>query len=193
MRLILASASPRRRELLQQIGIEPDEIRCPNIDEKPLKGEKPRIYCRRMAKTKAATTQLGTNEIILAADTVVALGRMILGKPKDATAARDFLTKMSGRRHRVITSVAVRTASRLWSREVVTVVKMKQLSKTELATYICSEEWKGKAGAYGIQGQASAFIPWLQGSFSAVVGLPLAETAGLLRAAGYYITEEASG
>lgn len=193
MRLILASASPRRRELLQQIGIEPDEIRSPDIDETPLKGEKPRIYCRRMAESKAVATQLETNEIILAADTVVALGRTILGKPKDASAACDFLTKMSGRRHRVITSVAVRTSSRFWSREVVTVVKMKRLSKAELETYICSEEWKGKAGAYGIQGQASAFIPWLQGSFSAVVGLPLAETAGLLRAAGYHFTEDANG
>ncbi len=185
MRLILASASPRRRELLRQIGVQPDEVRGPDIDETPLRGEAPRVYCRRMAESKVNEAEPGLEEIVLAADTAVAVGRTILGKPDDARCARAFLTKMSGRRHRVITAVAVKSAANLWLRDVVTIVRMKRLSESEIDAYIESGEWEGKAGAYGIQGKAGAFIPWLRGSFTSVVGLPLTETAGLLRAAGY--------
>ena len=193
MRLILASASPRRRALLLQIGIHPDETRDPNIDERPLVGEKPRLYCRRMAEAKACATRLGSDEIILAADTIVALGRRLLGKPTGADGARDFLLRLSGRRHRVMTAVAVRTSSQLVVKDVMTVLKMKRLTKSEIEAYIDCGEWKGKAGAYGIQGQASAFIPWLRGSFSAVVGLPQAETVELLRACGYFKSREDIG
>ncbi|SPH24998.1 Maf-like protein YhdE [Defluviimonas aquaemixtae] len=126
----------------------------------------------------------GRDEIVLCADTTVALGRRILGKPESAGEAAEFLWKLSGRRHRVITAVAVRRGDRLWERAVETVVKVKTLSDAEVNAYLASGEWRGKAGAYGIQGRFGAFIPWLQGSFTGVVGLPVAETAHLLEAAG---------
>ena len=185
MRLILASASPRRRDLLAQIGVTPDLIRAPDIDETPVEGELPRPYCRRMAQEKAAAVEIGPGEVVLAADTTVALGRRILGKPADAAEAAAFLVALSGRRHRVVTAVAVRSAERSWLRDVVSRVEMKRLSDTELNAYLASGDWRGKAGAYGIQGPAGAFVPWLSGSFTGVVGLPLAETAQLLAAAGY--------
>jgi septum formation protein len=184
MRLILGSASPRRLELLAQIGLTPDGVRPADINEDPRKGELPRPYCARMAREKAEAVVLGEGEVLLCADTTVALGRRILGKPADAAEAAQFLTMLGGRRHTVITAVAVRSATRLWTREVETAVKMKRLSDDELNGYLASGEWQGKAGGYGIQGRAGAFIPWINGSFSAVVGLPLAETAVLLNAAG---------
>ena len=185
MRLILASASPRRRDLLAQIGVTPDLIRAPDIDETPVEGELPRPYCRRMAQEKAAAVEIGPGEVVLAADTTVALGRRILGKPADSAEAAAFLVALSGRRHRVVTAVAVRSAERSWLRDVVSRVEMKRLSDMELNAYLGSGDWRGKAGAYGIQGPAGAFVPWLSGSFTGVVGLPLAETAQLLAAAGY--------
>lgn len=184
-RFILGSASPRRRELLAQIGVVPDEVRAPDIVEDPQPGELPRAYCARIAREKAGAITPGADEIVLTADTTVALGRRILGKPRDADEAAEFLTALSGRRHRVITSIAVRRADRLWERTVVTQVRMKRLSEDELRGYLATGDWQGKAGAYGIQGPAGALIPWIQGSFTAVVGLPVAETAGLLTAAGY--------
>ena len=190
MRLVLASASHRRADLLAQIGIQPDEVRHPDIDESVRKSELPRPYCLRMAESKASAVPADSCDIVLAADTVVALGRKILGKPADEGEACAFLRKLSGRRHRVISAVAVRTTERLWLRDVVTIVKMKRLSEAELESYVRSAEWKGKAGAYGIQGRAGAFIPWIRGSFTAVVGLPLTETTGLLRAAGYRFLSE---
>lgn len=192
MRLILGSGSPRRRELLAQIGVVADDIRPPEIDETPLKGELPRAYCIRLAREKAWAVTADGDDIVLAADTTVALGRRILGKPKTAGEAADFMYAMSGRRHRVITAVAVRRGKRLWERDVVTSVKMKRLSDEELNAYLATDDWRGKAGGYGIQGPAGALIPWIQGSFTAVVGLPLAETAGLLRAAGYPFGRETS-
>lgn len=192
MRLILGSGSPRRRELLAQIGVVADDIRPPEIDETPLKGELPRAYCIRLAREKAWAVTADGDDIVLAADTTVALGRRILGKPKTAGEAADFMYAMSGRRHRVITAVAVRRGKRLWERDVVTSVKMKRLSDEELNAYLATDDWRGKAGGYGIQGSAGALIPWIQGSFTAVVGLPLAETAGLLRAAGYPFGRETS-
>ncbi len=183
--LILGSGSPRRRELLAQIGIVADDIRPPDIDEDPKSGELPRPYCARMAREKAQAVPADADEIVLCADTTVALGRRILGKPADATEAAAFLRLMSGRRHRVITAVAVRRGDRLWEADVVSPVKMKRLSDAEIAAYIASGDWDGKAGGYGIQGPAGAFIPWISGSFTGIVGLPLAETVGLLQAAGY--------
>lgn len=185
MRLILGSASPRRLDLLAQLGIVPDAVRPADIDETPRKGELPRPYCARMAREKAQAVTAGDDEIVLCADTTVALGRRILGKPETEVEAAQFLTQLGGRRHSVITALAVRRGARLWTREVVTAVKMKRLSDDELNGYLHSGEWRGKAGAYGIQGRAGAFIPWIEGSFSAVVGLPLAQTAALLNAAGY--------
>jgi len=191
-RLILGSGSPRRRDLLAQIGVVADDIRPPDIDETPMTSERPRPYCVRMARQKALAVHAEADEIVLSADTTVALGRRILGKPDNVDEAHMFLRAMSGRRHRVITAVAIRLGDRLWERDVITVVKMKRLSEDEMQAYLSSDEWQGKAGAYGIQGPAGAFIPWIQGSFTAVVGLPLAETAGLLQAAGYPVGKGAS-
>jgi len=184
LRLILGSASPRRKELLAQLGLVPDAVRAPDIDEDPHPGELPRPYCARMAREKAAAVSASADEVVLCADTTVALGRRILGKPANAGEAAEFLVKLSGRRHRVITAVAVKRGTRIWERVVETTVKVKQLSDVELNTYLASGEWQGKAGAYGIQGRFGAYIPWLQGSFTGVVGLPVAETAQLLQAAG---------
>jgi septum formation protein len=191
-RLILGSGSPRRRDLLAQLGLEADDIRPPEIDEDPRPRELPRPYCIRLAREKAQAIAAAPDEIVLSADTTVALGRRILGKPADEAEAAHFLTLLSGRRHRVITALAVRRGDRLWERDVVTQVKMKMLSDLELNGYLASGDWRGKAGGYGIQGPAGAFIPWISGSFTAVVGLPLAETANLLQAAGYPMYRPAS-
>jgi len=185
VRLVLASASPRRAELLAQIGVRPDEVRFAEIDETPRPRELPRPYCLRMAREKAEAVDAGPGEIVLAADTTVALGRRILGKPADAGEAAEFLVALGGRRHSVITAVALRRGPKLWLREVVSAVKIKRLSDIELNAYLAGDEWRGKAGGYAIQGMAAAFVPWMSGSYSAVVGLPLAETATLLQAAGY--------
>ena len=184
MKLILGSGSPRRKELLAQIGVVADAIRPPDIDETPQKAELPRPYCARMAREKAEAVVAALDEIVLCADTTVALGRRILGKPEDVAEAERFLRQLSGRRHRVITSVAVKKGETLWERDVVTTVKMKRLSDSEIAGYLATNDWQGKAGGYAIQGPAGALIPWIQGSFTGVVGLPLSETAALLQAAG---------
>jgi septum formation protein len=193
VRLILGSASPRRRDLLAQLGLTPDAVTPPDIDETPHKGELPRPYCARLAREKAAAVPVaGPDDVVLCADTTVALGRRILGKPADAGEAAAFLTALGGRRHQVITAVAVRRGDRVWSRESVSVVKMKRLSDIELNSYLDSGEWAGKAGGYAIQGRAGAFIPWITGSFTGIVGLPLAETAALLAAAGYPLYRSAA-
>ena len=166
------------------LGIEVSQVRRPDVDETPQKAELPRPYCIRVCKTKAAALPAAQNEVILCADTTVALGRRILGKPKNIDEARHFLTLLSGRRHRVITAVAVKTDQRLWVKDVVSAVKMKRLSHEELENYLASGDWQGKAGGYGIQGPAGAFIPWISGSYAAIMGLPLVETAHLLTAAG---------
>lgn len=185
MKLILGSGSPRRRELLAQIGVVPDDIRPPDIDEEPRKGELPRPYCLRIAREKVMAVTADPDDIVLCADTTVAMGRRILGKPADAVEARAFLEGLSGRRHRVLTAVALRRGERVWERDVISHVRMKRLSEEEIAAYLASGDWRGKAGGYAIQGPAGAFIPWISGSFTGIVGLPLAETAGLLQAAGY--------
>ncbi|MBK8439878.1 MAG: septum formation protein Maf [Rhodobacter sp.] len=191
MRLILGSASPRRSELLAQMGLVPDAVLPPDIDEDPRKGELPRPYAARLAREKALAVATGPDDVVLCADTTVALGRRILGKPADAGEAAAFLTLLGGRRHQVITAVAVRRGDRVWARESVSAVKMKRLSDAELNTYLSSGEWQGKAGGYGIQGLAGAFIPWISGSFSGIMGLPVAETAALLTAAGYPMWRQA--
>lgn len=185
MRLILGSASPRRRDLLAQIGVTPDEIQPPDINEDPLKGELPRPYCARIALSKAHAVQAGQDDIVLCADTTVALGRRIMGKPADAGEAAAFLLALGGRRHTVITAMAVRRGDKVWTRDVVSAVKMKRLSDIELNSYLASDDWRGKAGGYGIQGPAGAFIPWISGSFTGIMGLPVAEVAIMLATAGY--------
>jgi septum formation protein len=185
LKLVLGSGSPRRLELLGQLGLTPFDIRPPDIDETPLKSEQPRAYCARIARQKAEALTLASGEVALCADTTVALGRRILGKPEDEKEAVQFMLALSGRRHKVVTSVVVRRADDYWARDVVTAVKMKRLSDEELNGYLASDDWRGKAGGYAIQGPAGAFIPWIQGSYTGVVGLPVAETAQLLRAAGF--------
>lgn len=179
--------------MLRQIGLEPAEIRAPDIDETPAPGELPRPYCRRMARQKAEALEVAAGEVLICADTTVHAGRRILGKPVDAGEARAFLSLLSGRRHRVVTAVAVRTPERLWQRDVTSAVKLKRLSETEIAGYIATGEWRGKAGGYAIQGPAGTFVPWMQGSYSAVMGLPVAETAALLQAAGLRVWTAGEG
>ncbi|MXU66542.1 Maf family protein [Oceanomicrobium pacificus] len=190
MRLILGSGSPRRRELLARIGVVPDAIQPPDIDETPMAGEDPRRYAQRLSVEKARAVAADADTLILSADTVVAAGRRILGKPADAAEAAEFLMLLGGRRHRVITGVALRRGDRIWQRDVVTAVKLKRLSDTELSAYLRSGEWQGKAGGYAIQGIGSAFVPWISGSYTNVVGLPLTETAALLTGAGYPVPYE---
>ncbi|WP_339109183.1 Maf family protein [Thioclava sp. GXIMD4216] len=184
MKLILGSASPRRRELLDQLGLVPDAVRAPDIDETPRKNERPRDYVARMAREKAMALDLAADEVILCADTTVTCGRRILGKPEDAAEAAEFLFMLSGRRHHVLTAVAVRGAFGIRERLVDTVVKFRPLSNEDVNAYLVSGEWQGKAGGYAIQGLGGAFVPWIQGSYTGVVGLPLAETATLLTSAG---------
>lgn len=180
--LILASASPRRKSLLAQIGVTPDAI-CPaDIDETPLKTELPRDYVTRLARTKALTiANAHQGSIVLAADTTVACGRRILEKPANEKQARQFLELLSGRAHRVYTAVAISNPhGDIRSKTVMTRVHFARLSEQDITRYIASGEWKGVAGGYAIQGMAEAFIPQIQGSYSSVVGLPLYETRILL-------------
>jgi len=185
--LVLASASPRRLDLLRQIGIEPDRVDPADIDETPAKDELPAGHVMRLAEAKARAVQpRHDGAFILAADTIVACGRRILPKAEDEGTARACLALLSGRRHRVYGGVAVIAPSGEMSlRRVVSQVAFKRLSDAELAAYLHSGEWHGKAGGYAIQGRAAAFIPWLAGSYSNVVGLPLCETAQLLAGRGY--------
>ena len=184
MAFILGSGSPRRRDLLAQLGLEPAAIRPPGIDETPRNNELPRPYCNRICQAKVQAVAAEDDDVVLCADTTVALGRRIMGKPRDAAEAAEFLIALAGRRHRVITAVAVRRGERVWHRDVVSHVKMKRLSDQELNAYLATDDWQGKAGGYAIQGPAGAFIPWISGSFTGIVGLPLAETVTLLRSAG---------
>ncbi|WP_108501193.1 Maf family protein [Paracoccus indicus] len=185
-RLVLGSASLRRLELLAQIGITPHALRPADIDETPRPGEAARAYVRRMAVEKAQAIALELNEACLTGDTTVMVGRRILGKPADRAEAADFMRLMSGRRHVVLTSMALRHGDRLAVRLVETRVRMRSLDEATLQAYLDVGDWQGKAGAYAIQGAAAAFIPWIQGSFSAVVGLPLSETAAMLAAIGIH-------
>ena len=183
--LVLASASPRRRELLARLGVEPARIVHADIDESPLKGELPRVYAQRMAREKAVAAA-GDTAFVLAGDTVVAVGRRILPKAEDEATARKCLELISGRRHRVLSAVALRTPDgTLRERLSETVVRFKNLSNQEIDAYIAGGEWHGKAGGYAIQGSAEGLVAAIAGSHSGVVGLPLFETRALLRAAGF--------
>jgi septum formation protein len=183
--LILASASPRRRELIARLGIEPSAIAAADIDETPLKAELPRVYAARMAREKALAVP-GGDAHVLAGDTVVALGRRILPKAEDEATARTCLKLMSGRSHRVLSAIALKAPDgTLRERTSETIVIFKQLSAAEIDAYIAGGEWHGKAGGYAIQGSAEALIRYVAGSHSGVIGLPLFETRALLKAAGF--------
>jgi septum formation protein len=185
--LVLASASPRRLDLLRQIGIVPDQIDPADLDETPLKDELPAAHVVRLAAAKAQAVRLRhPGAFILAADTVVGCGRRILPKAEDAATARACLMLLSGRRHRVYGGMALVTPSgEMAIRRVVSRVAFKRLSAPELEAYLASGEWQGKAGGYAIQGRAAALIAWMSGSYSNVVGLPLFEAAQLLAGRGY--------
>ena len=167
------------------MGVVPDDVRPADIDETPNPGELPRPYCARVTREKAQAVSRTSGEIVLAADTTVAVGRRILGKPSDRDEAAAFLALLSGRRHRVITSVAIVSDSGARQRDVVSAVRLARLSDAEIDAYLATDDWKGKAGAYAIQGPAAAFVPWISGSFSAIMGLPVYETGRLLAASGY--------
>ncbi len=184
--LVLASSSPRRRDLLGRLGIAPARIASPDIDETPRKGEVPRVYALRMAEEKAVAVARGAGEIVVAGDTTVAVGRRILPQAADADMQRGFLNLLSGRRHHVLSAVAVIDGNGLMrSRICDSIVRFKRLSAEEIESYIQSGEGLGKAGGYAIQGRAEALIDWMAGSHSGVIGLPLYETRALLRASGY--------
>ena len=185
--LVLASASPRRRELLARLGLTPAAINPADIDETPHKGELPRDYAKRMAREKAQAAASGDGHV-LAGDTVVAAGRRILPKAEDEATARKCLELLSGRRHRVLSAIALRAPDgAIRERLSETVVMFKRLSSAEIDAYLASGEWEGKAGGYAIQGIAEGLISRIQGSHSGVVGLPLYETRTLLRASGFDI------
>jgi septum formation protein len=184
--LVLASSSPRRRDLLARVGIIPDRIASPDIDESPRKSEVPRVYALRMAEEKARAVERGEGEIIIAGDTTVAVGRRILPQASDAEVQRGFLQLLSGRRHHVLSAVTVIDAEgRARTRISDSIVRFKRLGDDEIQNYIDSKEGLGKAGGYAIQGRAEALVDWMAGSHSGVIGLPLYETRLLLRAAGY--------
>ncbi|NNC52642.1 MAG: septum formation protein Maf [Erythrobacter sp.] len=186
-KLILASASPRRRELIARLGLTPDAINPADIDETPAKGELPRDYAKRMAREKAQAAA-SDDGFVLAGDTVVAAGRRILPKAEDEASARRCLDLLSGRRHRVLSAIALRAPDgSIRERLSETIVMFKRLSAEEIDAYIASGEWDGKAGGYAIQGIAEGLISRIQGSHSGVVGLPLYETRALLKAAGFDI------
>ncbi len=184
-KLILASASPRRRELIARLGVEPDAIAPADIDETPAKDELPRDYTVRMAREKAEAAA-SADAYVLAGDTVVAAGRRILPKAEDEATARRCLELLSGRRHTVLSAIALRAPDGVMREKLSTTqVKFKRLSAEELDAYLAGGEWDGKAGGYAIQGSAEGLISWIQGSHSSVVGLPLFETRALLKAAGF--------
>jgi septum formation protein len=182
MRLVLSSASPRRRDILASLGIVPDAIEAADIDETPRAGETPLALARRLALAKAEMLRARRpGDAVLAGDTVVALGRRILPKTESEAEARRCLELLSGRRHRVIGAIALALPSgkpRL--RVVVTRVRFKRLTRAEIDAYLASGEWRGKAGGYAIQGRASAFVPWINGSYTNVVGFDAPTLANLL-------------
>lgn len=182
---ILASASPRRAELLKQIGITPQAITPANIDESPKPNESPRIYVQRMATSKAeAVAKQHPKTAILAADTIVAVGRRILGKPTTRNDAEKMLKLIMGRRHQVLTAITLKTPDgKTRNRIVTSKLRLKRLDEATIKYYLNTNEWKDKAGAYAIQGIAALWIDWMSGSYSNIVGLPLAETGQLLKSA----------
>ena len=184
MRFILGSGSPRRKELLAQIGVVPDAILPPDIDEEPRKGELPGPYCTRLAREKVAAVACGPDDLVLCADTTVALGRRILGKPANADDARAALGLLSGRTHRVLTAVAVHDGRRMRRVLSTSHVRFAPLPGSVIDAYVASGDAFGKAGSYAIQSALAGWIAHIDGSHSGIMGLPLFETAQLLRRAG---------
>lgn len=186
MRLILASSSPRRRDLLARIGVVPDAIAAPEIDESPQPGELPRAYALRLAAEKAAAVARRPGDLVIAGDTTIALGRRILPPADDEKIQRRLLGLLSGRRHHALSAVAlIDDEGRLRTRIADTTVAFKRLTAQEIDAYVACGEGLGKAGGYAIQGRAEAFVRFISGTHSGVVGLPLFETRALLVAAGY--------
>ena len=188
LKFILGSSSPRRLELLKQINFYPNEIFKPEINEDPQKKELPILYVKRMAREKMdVVKKIFPNDLILTADTIVYVGRRIIDKTNEQSKAIKFLELLSGRRHRVSTAFNLYCKDKIDSLRVVTsIVKMKRLTDNEIKSYIESNEWKGKAGAYGIQGSAEKFIQFISGSYTNIVGLPLNQVYGSLNSIGYY-------
>jgi len=186
MRLILASASPRRLDLLARIGVVPDAVVPAEVDESVPKGELPRAHALRLARAKAETVaEAHAGALVLAADTVVAVGRRILPKVEDEATLRACMALLSGRRHRVLTGVALASPGGVRVKLVETMIAMKRLSAEEIDFYAAHGEWRGKAGGYALQGYGEVYVRHIAGSYSNVVGLPLAETRVMLKAAGY--------
>ena len=192
-KLVLASSSPRRLALIEQVGMYPDLLNPVDIDETRRKRESPRALSLRLAREKAQAARaaplvrnLGENVFVLAADTVVSVGRRVIDKPQSTDEARDALRLLSGRSHRVFTTIAVVSPDgRERSRVVDTKVRFKRLTRSDMDAYLMSDEWRGKACGYAIQGKAAAFVRWMSGSYTCVVGLPLHETVQMLQAGGY--------
>lgn len=190
MKLVLASSSPRRLELLGRLGVKPDRIMSPDIDETPLKAELPRDYVIRMAQEKAAAVERADDEILIAGDTIVAVGRRILGKAEDDAEQRQFLKLMGGRRHHTMSAVCVIAADGTARTKLSdSTIKFKRFDDQEIEGYIKSGEGQGKAGGYAIQGLAEAFVISISGSFSGIMGLPLYETRNLLISSGYPLNQ----
>ena len=184
-RLILASASPRRLQLLAQIGVTPDQVIPADIDETPHKNEIPTLYVQRVARQKAeAIASAHPDSVVLSADTTVALGRRIIGKAENEGEAKAILKLLSGRRHRVHTAVCIMKDGKAHQKMVTTIVRFARLTDKQINDYIATGDWKGKAGACSIQGSSGSFIPWISGSFSNVIGLPLTETQHMLQTVG---------
>lgn len=184
LHLTLGSASPRRRDLLARLGIVPDAVSPADIDETPLRAERPRDYALRMGVEKAQA--IDAPGFVLAGDTVVAAGHRILPKTETADEARECLELLSGRRHDVLSSVVLRAPNgSMKTRLSENVVRFKPLSREEIDAYLAGDEWRGKAGGYAIQGAAEGLIQWIKGSHSSVMGLPLYETRALLKSAGF--------
>ena len=185
--LILASSSPQRLELLKQIDIIPDKVVPAKIEENPSKGEKPRDFVIRMSKEKALNvSKKYEGSYVLSGDTIVSVGRRIIGKPSNKEEAEKYLNLLSGRRHRVLSAVTLITPeNKEITKVTLTRVKFSRLNKHDLLEYIKTNEWKGRAGGYAIQGKASAFIPWINGSYTGIVGFPLNEVKNLLSSSGW--------
>ena len=185
--LILASSSPQRLELLKQINVVPDKIVPAKIEEQPNKSEKPRDFVIRMSKEKAwNVSKQYKDSYVLSGDTIVSVGRRIIGKPSNRTEAENFLNLLSGRRHRVFSAVTlIAPDKKEMTKVTLTRVKFSRLNKNDLHEYIKTNEWKGRAGGYAIQGKASAFIPWINGSYTGIVGFPVNEVKNLLSSSGW--------
>ncbi|PQM56962.1 MAG: septum formation protein Maf [Rhodobacteraceae bacterium] len=187
---IFASASKARLDLLNSIGIFPEKIVQTNIDETIFRNEHPVDYVTRVALEKNKNVEKADGDLVLSADTIISVGRRILTKPTDPQQARQFLDLMSGRRHKVMTSICVFSKGKYYQKVIKTTLKMKRLSVLEKERYLLSNEWQGKAGGYAIQGRAAYFFPFVSGSYTNIVGLPLTETIGLLVGLGYKLSSQ---